>query len=48
MDAVESAGMSYVDVAKDMTDRWSGKKTPTKVLLVKKFNKAQLSLTLFR
>ena len=39
MDAVESAGMSYVDVAKDMTDRWSGKKTPTKVLLVKKFNK---------
>ena len=40
MDAVESAGMKYVDVAKDMTDRWSGKKTPTKVLLVKKFNKA--------
>ena len=39
MDAVESAGMSYVDVAKDMTDRWSGKKTPTKVLMVKKFNK---------
>ena len=39
MDAVESAGMSYVDVAKDMTDRWTGKKTPTKVLLVKKFNK---------
>jgi hypothetical protein len=40
MDAVESAGMSYVDVAKDMTDRWSGKKTPTKVLMVKKFTKA--------
>ena len=40
MDAVEAAGMKYVDVAKDMTDRWSGKKTPTKVLLVKKFNKA--------
>ena len=40
MDAVESAGMSYVDVAKDMTDRWTGKKTPPKVLLVKKFNKA--------
>ena len=40
MDSVESAGMSYVDVAKDMTDRWSGKKTPTKVLMVKKFNKA--------
>ena len=32
--------MSYVDVAKDMTDRWSGKKTPTKVMLVKKFSKA--------
>ena len=31
--------MKYVDVGKDMTDRWSGKKTPTKVLLVKKFNK---------
>ena len=40
MDAVESAGMKYVDVAGDMTDRWSGKKTPTKVLMVKKFNKA--------
>ena len=40
MDAVESAGMSYVDDAKDMTDRWSGKKTPTKVLMVKKFTKA--------
>ena len=40
MDSVESAGMSYVDVAKDMVDRWSGKKTPTKVLMVKKFNKA--------
>ena len=40
MDAVESAGMSYVDVAKDITERWSGKKTPTKVLMVKKFNKA--------
>ena len=39
MDAVESAGMSYVDVS-GVTDRWSGKKTPTKVLMVKKFNKA--------
>ena len=39
MDAVESAGMSYVDVA-GVADRWSGKKTPTKVLMVKKFNKA--------
>ncbi len=40
MDAVESAGMKYVDVAKDMTDSYYGKKTPTKVLMVKKFNKA--------
>ena len=40
MDAVESAGMSYVDVAGGVTDGWSGKKTPTKVLMVKKFNKA--------
>ena len=39
MDAVEAAGMSYVDVA-GVTDRWSGKKAPTKVLMVKKFNKA--------
>ncbi len=39
MDVVDSAGMSYVDVA-GVTDRWSGKKTPTKVLMVKKFNKA--------
>ena len=40
MDAVESAGMKYVDVAGEVTDGWSGKKTPTKVLMVKKFNKA--------
>ena len=39
MDSVESAGMSYVDVA-GVTDSWSGKKSPTKVLMVKKFNKA--------
>ena len=39
MDAVESAGMSYVDVA-GVTDRWTGKKSPTKVLMVKKFDKA--------
>jgi len=39
MDAVEAAGMSYVDVA-GATDNWTGKKTPTKVLMVKKFNKA--------
>jgi len=40
MDAVEASGMKYVDVAGDMTDRWSGKKTPTKVLMVKKFTKS--------
>ena len=40
MDAVESAGMSYVDVAENVMDRWSGKKTPTKVLMVKKFTKS--------
>jgi hypothetical protein len=39
MDAVIDAGMSYVDVA-GVTDRWTGKKTPTKVLMVKKFTKA--------
>jgi hypothetical protein len=39
MDAVEAAGMSYVDIA-GVTDRWTGKKVPTKVLMVKKFNKA--------
>ena len=39
MDTVESAGMSYVDVS-GVTDRWTRKKTPTKVLMVKKFNKA--------
>jgi len=38
MDAVESAGMSYVDVA-GVTNNWTGKKSPTKVLMVKKFNK---------
>ena len=40
MDSVEAAGMSYVDVAKDVTDSYYGKKSPTKVLMVKKFNKA--------
>jgi hypothetical protein len=40
MDAVESAGMKYVDVAENITDNYYGKKTPTKVLMVKKFNKA--------
>jgi len=39
IDTVESSGMSYVDVA-GVNDRWTGKKTPTKVLMVKKFNKA--------
>ncbi len=39
MDSVEAAGMSYVDVA-GVTDNWTGKKSPTKVLMVKKFNKA--------
>ena len=40
MDSVEAAGMSYVDVAKDVVDSYHGKKSPTKVLMVKKFNKA--------
>ena len=40
MDGVEAAGMKYVDVAKGVTDRYYGKKTPTKVLMVKKFTKA--------
>jgi len=39
MDAVESAGMSYVDVA-GAADCYTGKKTPTKVLMVKNFTKA--------
>ena len=38
MDAVDKAGMSYVDVA-GATDRWTGKKIPTKILMVKKFTK---------
>ena len=39
IDTVESAGMSYVDVA-GATSEYTGKKIPTKVLMVKKFNKA--------
>ncbi len=39
MDSVEAAGMSYVDVA-GVTDNYTGKKTPTKVLMVKKFTKS--------
>ena len=40
MDSVESAGMSYVDVAKNVESSYYGKKSPTKVLMVKKFDKA--------
>ena len=40
LESVESAGKKYVDVAGEVTERWSGKKTPTKVMLVKKFTKA--------
>ena len=36
--SVESSGMSYVDVA-GPNDRWTGKPTPTKVILIKKFTK---------
>ncbi len=39
MDAVENAGMNYVDVS-GVTNEWTGKKTPTKVLMVNNFNKA--------
>jgi len=39
LDAVESAGMEYREVGKDLTDRYSGKFTPTKVIVVKNFNK---------
>ena len=39
LDTVESSGMSYIDVA-GVTDNYTGKKTPTKVLMVKKFTKA--------
>ena len=40
INAVDAAGMSYVDVAKGLVDKYYGKKTPTKVLLVRKFDKA--------
>ena len=40
LESVESAGMKYVDVANDVVEGWSGKKTPTKVMMVKKFTKA--------
>tara|TARA_R110001592_G_scaffold117185_1_gene319058 strand:- start:1942 stop:4050 length:2109 start_codon:yes stop_codon:yes gene_type:complete len=39
LDTVESSGMSYIDVA-GVTDNYTGKKAPTKVLMVKKFTKA--------
>jgi len=39
IDSVEAAGMKYVDVA-GVTDEWTKKKVPTKVLLIKKFTKA--------
>jgi len=39
LQSVESAGMKYVDVS-GVTDKWTGKKVPTKVLMVKKFTKA--------
>ena len=38
MEAVEAAGMNYVDVA-GATDKWTNKKVPTKVLMVRKFNR---------
>ena len=36
LETVESSGMTYVDVAKNLSDRYYGKKTPTKVIMVKK------------
>jgi hypothetical protein len=39
LDTVESSGMSYVEVAKGLEDRYYGKKTPTKVVMVKKLTK---------
>ena len=37
LDAVESAGMEYREVGKNLTNRYSGKATPTKVIVVKNF-----------
>jgi len=39
LDTVESSGMSYVEVAKGIEDRYYGKKTPTKVVMVRKLTK---------
>jgi len=40
LETVESSGMTYVDVAKNISDRYYGKKTPTKVIMVKKLTKS--------
>ena len=39
LDAVEKAGMEYREVGKDLEDYYTGKNTPTKVIVVKNFNK---------
>ncbi len=39
LDAVEAAGMEYREVGKDLENYYTGKKTPTKVIVVKNFNK---------
>jgi len=39
LDAVESSGMKYIEVGKDFHGRWDDKKTPTKVIVVKKLTK---------
>ena len=35
---VEESGMGYHDVGKDLKDKYLGKATPTKCIVVKKFN----------
>ena len=40
LETIESSGMSYIDVAKNIADRYYGKKTPTKVIMVKQLTKA--------
>mgnify|MGYP003949009571 FL=1 len=40
LETVESSGMTYVDVAKNITDSYYGKKSPTKVIMVKKLTKS--------
>jgi len=39
LETIDKSGMSYVDVAKGLEDRYYGKKTPTKVIMVKKLTK---------